>query len=939
MNVPDESFRSGPQSQDANGRSDSDKHGHSNPPEATQTTEELTIELTPEEIAALESLIDGTATDPGKVARQFAVNNKDMAQSVVRYLLSPAYMGDFLQVLNSLDMKASDVLSAAETLEREGEGIAYVRPIREASGGMLELFLEQEAPNPEPQQRINETSLKPVLWVTSAAVGLLFLVCVAAFFLQPSVDRSEEEPETCSLTKPKTPTDGYSIIRVESTPSGAEVFLNDKRLSLKTDLWLNLKPGNYRLLVKKGGYHAKKKTLMVKKGIKNMNCSLVLAPFKTTPLRKVQTVVLRTVPSNAQFEIPLLEVRGKTEAKLRLMPGGHLVKLVKPGYRVRIANLEVLPTNETQIFQYILTPEDTSTSTIRVLKLPPPQKASLAVRLGRGVDFGSVCIVLDRSARMKRKIGETTKWQLLLEALERTLSKLPTGTRLSVLAVNTKIVNKESCPDIIWLRRDQKWGREQVGMLLAKVSLLELKGNAPLSAAMSEAVGPKGFFSEKAKGPQTLIVLAGGAETSLSDPMKFPRNKLLHSRLKAIWKNPKLAVEVICLSDELGEMKRAEMQFSKGSQLGDYNYFHAAQKIKTLERVLGHALMPTVQLLDSSKKQIAALTLNQTNSMQPITVSIKSFQGKDLFIAGRGLSTSRLKLQAGDAMVLEIHDDNQGYYFRRGVAGHLPKKSVFGLSPTVVGPPKPRNVTAALAGMSFDIEKGLLEQMVCVNTIPSPKLNPGETLHASTPLLIWCELTQQDGKPVAELRWQRAFDYPGTTYRLQGQELSSGEQPVLRMWIANTKTSLPKGVSKTLDMTVRAASVGAFRREHRVPDNSDSISLQITNSRFETRRVPNADGKLVPKKCLVITTANPTRSPMMIRLSGAGHLGEEHTIKFNDTRYEAVFWGSKWEPEQELKLELISIKHFKTKSTEFQWKRLPNTKDGVIIPALPKLIK
>ncbi len=942
MTVPEDTLGPDPSSRTtASQREPSDMQRTADSWDDLHSAQAVTIELSPEEIAALESLIDGTATDPQKVAQQLGVKHHDMAQSVVRYILSPAYMGDFLQVLNSLDMQASEILRAAETMERESDGVEYVRAIREASGGMLELFLDQETADRESKPKSRSGWVRPLLWTSSGLVGFVLLVGMLAFFFQPSPEDKTDVPERVTADEPVGMTEGYSLVHLKSTPPYADVRLDDEPLPLKTDLWLNLKPGVYHLVVKKEGFQTTTKTLVVKQAEQKLQCVVELKREKGTLAPKFQTVVLRTVPSGASFEIRSPRLLGKTEAELELVPGTYGVMIAKSGYYPRNESLRVVASNEPQIFQYLLTPEGTTPATIQVTKLPPPPEAMLAVQFGRGVEFGAVCLVLDRSERMAQKIGEKKKWDLLLDAVGEALPTLPKGTRLSVLTVSTKSVNGKSSPNVLWVQKEKPWDPKQMPTLLAKLSLLVPNGSAPLTAAMERAVAHWKNSASQPKGPRTLVVLTGGPETTLSDPAKTTSAKAIQEKLQTILKGNEIAADVICYSDELAEIKKAKNQFEGVNKLALESNFWATEKLNDLTAATRKALMPVVRLLDSKNKQIANLTLGIPGSqLRAVELPVTNPKGEEFLLAGRGVASSRrVRLLPGDALLVEVQRDKKRFHFQRGRATYLAKKSVFGIRAKGKGPPEPGDVTVAIAGMEFDVEKGQLEQLVCVESIPIAKPKANVPLQLFRPSVVWCEVEQHDGKPVAELRWQRAYHLPGTTYRIWAKELPTGKQPVTRMWIPNEAgKALPDGVSKTLTMTVEGAGLSALAGEYKIPGGADSLPVQL-RSRFKTRSLPMSDGTKGPQKCLVFKVAHPKGRPVLLRLSGANHLGEKHIAKPVEGKYEAIFWGSRWNAKTKLRVELISVEHFKTKTSEYRWRRLPNTRDGVIIPFLPKFGK
>jgi DNA-directed RNA polymerase specialized sigma24 family protein len=75
------------------------------------------IKLPPEDVKALQRILNRKGGSPAAVTRKAGVTMEDLARGVVRYVLSAEYKGDLTQVLTSLGLDTGQVLQAAEEVE------------------------------------------------------------------------------------------------------------------------------------------------------------------------------------------------------------------------------------------------------------------------------------------------------------------------------------------------------------------------------------------------------------------------------------------------------------------------------------------------------------------------------------------------------------------------------------------------------------------------------------------------------------------------------------------------------------------------------------------------------------------------------------------------------------------------------------------------------
>jgi serine/threonine protein kinase/tetratricopeptide (TPR) repeat protein len=199
---------------------------------------------------------------------------------------------------------------------------------------------------PKPVAKKKSSRRLVVALVVAVAVGLLGAVAVR-FVLRPGGNGSEfavngttTGPEGTPPYSPATPPSGTSDatkigpsatthtavepipetrpVEIRSEPNGAEVIHEGKSWG-KTPLALPVRPGTYRLTLKRAGYQPLEKDLVVESGAEPLR--------QTYPLKPVlYAVTIKTKPPGAEASVDGVKA-GKTPAEVKLAAGPHEVTL------------------------------------------------------------------------------------------------------------------------------------------------------------------------------------------------------------------------------------------------------------------------------------------------------------------------------------------------------------------------------------------------------------------------------------------------------------------------------------------------------------------------------------------------------------------------------------------------------------------------------------
>lgn len=147
--------------------------------------------------------------------------------------------------------------------------------------------------------------------------------------------------ETTRLEVRLTPIPRTGTLLLESTPSGAEVYL-EGRLQGRTPLRLTLEEGTYRVELRLPGYEPYGATVRVERG-RETSLAASLRPLRTGEL------FLEARPEGAEVLVDGRLV-GRAPLRLSLEAGLHEVRVQAPGYAEYRAQVEVRPGESVRLF-------------------------------------------------------------------------------------------------------------------------------------------------------------------------------------------------------------------------------------------------------------------------------------------------------------------------------------------------------------------------------------------------------------------------------------------------------------------------------------------------------------------------------------------------------------------------------------------------------------
>lgn len=199
-------------------------------------------------------------------------------------------------------------------------------------------------PEIQPEVMIKRRHVLPkvLILVASLAVVGYFLYNRILPILQSKMGAEEKSArvveQKTQLPSPQVAQAGF--IEIFSTPEGAEVYIEDKREGT-TPLKRELRPGSYRLRIKKSpGYEEKQEVFEIKAG-KTLSRNFSLTPLAPVPSQGQGTIEISSQPSGA--EVYINDKReGTTPFKREFPAGTYKVKIRKlPGYEETTDTVEV----------------------------------------------------------------------------------------------------------------------------------------------------------------------------------------------------------------------------------------------------------------------------------------------------------------------------------------------------------------------------------------------------------------------------------------------------------------------------------------------------------------------------------------------------------------------------------------------------------------------
>ena len=138
---------------------------------------------------------------------------------------------------------------------------------------------------------------------------------------------------------------------VSSSPAGADVFVDGKKMEQKTPAKLTLPPGHHLIRVEMAGAGSGEQSVLVNQG------DFRTLGFGLSPSPQRAKLIVNTTPPGARIVLNDRRRSGTTPAELELAPGSYRISLSLPGHRPIIKDIE-LPADQPLTIDETLSPRN-----------------------------------------------------------------------------------------------------------------------------------------------------------------------------------------------------------------------------------------------------------------------------------------------------------------------------------------------------------------------------------------------------------------------------------------------------------------------------------------------------------------------------------------------------------------------------------------------------
>src|SRR5687768_15235068 len=158
-------------------------------------------------------------------------------------------------------------------------------------------------------------------------ISSIAFCALAAFVLVASIDAPSASAAPCPTSSP-----GKYAVKIETSPPGATIYVNDKSCMIGTSPWSGkLHAGDNALVIELAGYELQNKTVKVLKSRKAQTFFVPLVKKADPPKIDVKADADPKGVAGAQVWLDG-EMKGQAPVVLTVTPGRHQLVLKKDGY-------------------------------------------------------------------------------------------------------------------------------------------------------------------------------------------------------------------------------------------------------------------------------------------------------------------------------------------------------------------------------------------------------------------------------------------------------------------------------------------------------------------------------------------------------------------------------------------------------------------------------
>ena len=198
--------------------------------------------------------------------------------------------------------------------------VQYLDPENaQAKTHLTELRRKKKVRTPTKPKASRHASRRHVLRL-AGVIGAIFVITIFGAALYRNFQNNKEASKK------------YGLLLVDSRPSEAAVFLDDKDLELQTPAKIDsIVPGEHTIAVRKNGYQPYAQNIQITEGdTVSVSASLIREVSNVA----TGSIVVHSTPSGAQVIVDGVDTKLKTPCTLEnLSAGRHSIKVAKAGYQ------------------------------------------------------------------------------------------------------------------------------------------------------------------------------------------------------------------------------------------------------------------------------------------------------------------------------------------------------------------------------------------------------------------------------------------------------------------------------------------------------------------------------------------------------------------------------------------------------------------------------